>query len=126
MNDEMITPKHETLIKIDSKLQQMKDNQVAKKIDNLNIMGEAKVLPPVSEAKDKLRKKLDRHHAVELIDIMDRDELKRKQLYKEDYKRHETPTPEIVQIDEKTIRRINAEKKAWEQMIDPDLLKMSI
>jgi hypothetical protein len=95
MNDEMITPTHETLIKIDSKLTQMRDNQAAKKVDNLNILGEANYLPPVSEPQQKLRKKLDRKHAEQLMDIMDKDELKRKQLYKEDYKRHEAATPQI-------------------------------
>lgn len=47
MNEDMITPRNETLIKIDKKLENMKDLAQAKKEGTLDVVGNAKVLPEV-------------------------------------------------------------------------------
>ena len=74
MNEDLRTPKNEVLIKIEAQLAQKKEKTIAKRDDNLNILDNPKVLPEVINPSDKIDKKLRKHRAQNLVDIMNRDD----------------------------------------------------
>ncbi len=81
MNEDLKAPKNEILIRIEAQLTKKKEMTIAKRDDNLNILDNPKVLPQVNDSADKIDKKLRKHRAENLVEIMKKDDEKVRQLY---------------------------------------------
>ena len=101
MNEDLRTPKNEVLIKIEAQLAQKKEKTIAKRDDNLNILDNPKVLPQVNDSADKIDKKLRKHRAENLIEIMKKDDEKVRQLYGIDVENTKTnkKPPEFLALE---------------------------
>ena len=106
--------------KLQAEMQIKADQARAKKEKNENPLGNLKVLPDVMDPADRLRRKLDEDHGVQLGKLIEKEEQREVALYGPSKK----PPPSPGQF--KAVNSLEKSKQYFNQFMDPQLAAKNV